>query len=125
DEEIRGEEVVGEEGNEEGGRAQARLIARGEPARVRPQAPIRRNPGTRRRRPSRKARPAADLRDPVAPRPRTPLRLPAGDGWQSQELGRAQGAVLACRRETSRGRGRGPSHRLRQLRGRYSEGELR
>src|SRR5690606_10223774 len=124
DEEGRGEEVAGEEGNEEGGRAQARLIARGEPARVRPQAPLRRNPGTRRRRAAGQARAAPDLRHPAAPCAGTPLRLPPGDGRQPQELGGAKGTFVASGRETPGGRGGGPSHRLRQLRRRYSQGEL-
>ena len=65
------------------------------------------------------------LRHPEARGEPPALRLPAGDGRGAAELGGAQGAEPRSRREAAGGPGRGPSDRLRRLRGDHPQGAVR
>ena len=65
------------------------------------------------------------LRRPAARRPAPSLRSPPGDGRGAQELGRPQGAVGPAGGQAPGRSRRGPSARVRRLRGGDPEGQLR
>ena len=65
------------------------------------------------------------LRRPAARRPAPALRRPPGDGRRAQELGGPQGAVGPARGQAPGRPRRGPPARVRRLRGRDPEGQLR
>src|SRR5690606_23155725 len=126
DSEENGQEARGQEARQEGrsqeevrrqeGGLRRRAGLTDEPARVRPQAPLRPDARAVQRQPGPAWAPA-DLRHPVAPRERAALRLPPRDGRRAQELVGAKGAFIACRRETARGRGGRPPAVVCRLRG--------
>ena len=68
---------------------------------------------------------ALDLRDPEARREPPALRLPPRARRHAEELGGAQGAEPRPRRQAHGGARRGPSDRLRRLRGHDPEGPVR
>ena len=67
----------------------------------------------------------ADLRHPAPRRAAAPLRPSAGAGRGACELGRPEGAAAPARRAAPRRPRRGPSARLRDLRGRHPTGPVR
>ena len=96
----------------------ARAAARRVPEEARPGADAR---AVRGEPPGRRA----PVRGPEARRAAAALRPAARDGRRAQELGGAEGAVGASPREATGRPRRGSSHRVRRLRGRDPQGQLR